>query len=337
MFKRILLSCAAVVALQSSALSAESLRFAHFMPTGSWQHSELFEGWRAAVEKDSAEAVNVTIFPSQTLGKAVAGYDNAKNGIADVIWTVQGYTAGRFPLSQLVELPGLFETAEVGSCAFQTLYDSGALDEEYKETHVLFVHTHGLGHLHTKDKPVRTLADLKGLKLRRPTTVIGTLLTELGAEPVGMPAPGTYEAVQRGTLDGYMLPWDATTSFRLDELSKYHTDFGFYSLAFVTTMNKAKYERLSPEAKKVIDDNSGMKWALNAGRGADAADKISLEKIKGNSEVLTISDEARPEFEAAAKRATDLYLAELDGKGLPGTQTYEALKGYVAECSAMVK
>ena len=211
-------------ALPGPTRAAEvELNFAHFMPAGSWQNRELFQAWADKVKADSNGRIEITIYPAQTLGKATQGYDNARDGVADITWTVQGYTAGRFPLSQIVELPGLFDSALIGSCAFQKLYDSGALDAEYEETHVLFVHTHGLGHLHTRDKAVTTLADLNGLKIRRPTAVIGKLLAELGAEPVGMPAPRIYEAIQRGTIDGFMLPWEAVKGFRLYEVSDHHT------------------------------------------------------------------------------------------------------------------
>lgn len=310
-----------------------NLRYAHFMPQASWQHEKLFQAWADAVQEDSGGRVKVTVFPAETLGKAQAGYDNAKNGIADIAWTVQGYTANRFPLSQLMELPNLFESGAVGSCAFQKLYDSGALDAEYKETKVLFVHTHGPGHLHTKGKAVTTLDEIKGLKIRRPTEVIGQLLTELGAEPIGMPAPATYEAMQRGAIDGYMLPWESVKSFRTHEVSDQHTDFGFYSLAFVVTMNKAKYEALPADLKKVIDDNSGMKWALVAGRGYDEGDKAGIATIhETGGSIHQVSAQERPTWEAAAARASKAYLDKLDAMGLPGTATYEKVKGYVAEC-----
>ncbi len=317
------------------ATAAEvNMNFAHFMPAGSWQNQELFTGWAEAVEEQSGGRIDVTIFPAQTLGKALAGYDNAKNGVVDIAWTVQGYTAGRFPLSHIVELPGLFKTAEVGSCAFQKLYDSGALDKEYDETHVLFVHTHGQGHLHTRGKAVTTLADLKGLKIRRPTAVIGKLLEELGAEPVGMPAPRIYESMQRGTIDGYMLPWEAVKGFRVYEVTDHHTEFGFYSLAFVLTMNKAKYDSLPADLKQIIDDNTGMTWAIRAGQGFDKGDLVGLEATIGTGEFHKIEGAELAEWQAAADRTTKGYLAELDAQGLPGTETYENVKGYVAECRA---
>jgi TRAP-type C4-dicarboxylate transport system substrate-binding protein len=321
-------------AVNTATASEVDMNFAHFMPAGTWQNQELFTGWKQAVEAESNGRINVTIFPAQTLGKAPAGYDNAKNGVADIAWTVQGYTAGRFPLSHIVELPGLFETAEVGSCAFQKLYDSGALDQEYAETHVLFVHTHGQGHLHTRGKAVTTLADLKGLKIRRPTAVIGKLLEELGAEPVGMPAPRIYESMQRGTIDGYMLPWEAVKGFRAYEVSDHHTEFGLYSLAFVLTMNKAKYDGLPADLKQVIDDNTGMVWALRAGQGFDKGDVVGLEATRETGTIHKIEGAELANWHAAADRTTAGYLAELDAKGLPGTQTYGQVKNYVAECRA---
>ncbi|MEM6680523.1 MAG: TRAP transporter substrate-binding protein, partial [Pseudomonadota bacterium] len=255
---------AAVGLAPAPAAAQQGLNFAHFMPVESWQNRGLFADWETAVDAASGGALDVTIYPAQTLGRAPDGYDNARDGIADIAWTVQGYTAGRFPLSQIVELPGLFETAEIGSCAFQKLYDSGALDAEYADTHVLFVHVHGPGHIHTKGKPVTRLSDLEGLKLRRPTAVIGRLLEELGAEPVGMPAPRIYEAAERGTIDGFLLPWEAVSGFRAHEVSDQHTEFGLYALAFVATMNKATYEALPAGARAAIDANSGMDWALAA-------------------------------------------------------------------------
>ncbi len=327
-------ACLSITA--AGAAIADELRFAHFMPPATWQHTDLFVGWAEAVKEASDGEVDVTIFPAQTLGKAPAGYDNAKNGIADIAWTVNGYTAGRFPLTQVIELPGLFEKAEVGSCALQKLYDSGALDEEYAETRPIFLHVHAPGHIHTKDKPVKSLSDLRGLKIRRPTAVIGTLLTELGAEPVGLPAPAIYENLQRGVVDGYMLPWEAIPGFRLNELTNYTTVFGLYSSAFVATMNKDAYERLSDAGKKAIDENSGMKWALIAGKGFDDSDTRNYPIVVENSEVHQIPDSERAEWDAAAERVKEIYLSELEAKGLPGEETYAAIQGYVAECRDML-
>ncbi|RVV99602.1 TRAP transporter substrate-binding protein [Mesobaculum littorinae] len=329
---RLAFGCAAIAMLQAAPALSDNLRYAHFMSGSSWQNQTIFEDWATAVAEASDGEADVTIFPAQTLGKAAAGYDNAVNGITDIAWTVQGYTAGRFPLSQIIELPGLFDTGAVGSCAFQKLYDSGALDAEYEESHVLFVHTHDPGHLHTADVPVRSLEDLAGLKLRRPTTVVGDMLDRLGAEPVGLPAPQTYEALQRGTIDGYMLPWESVDSFRLDELTGYHTVFGFYALAFVATMNKTSYENLSPGVKAAVDANSGMKWAVIAGQGYDDAGAEVLARLEDSSTVIELDPDERARWEEATAKTTDTYIQELDDMGLPGSETYDAVLGYVADC-----
>jgi len=333
MIKQLLAACVIVGAFSVSAHAQEAkLRLAHFMPAASWQHTELFEAWAKTVHEQSKGRIEVRVFPAQTLGKAVAGYDNAINRIAEVTWTVQGYTANRFPLSQIVELPGIFETARQGSCAFQKLYDSGALADEYKDTHVLFVQTHGLGHLHTKGRPVTRVADIKGLKIRQPTAVIGRMLRAVGAEPVGMPAPQIYESTQRGAIDGFLLPWEAVAGFRAYEVSDQHTELGVYSLAFVMTMNKGVYEGLPADLKKVIDDNSGMRWAMVAGGGFDAADVSGKEKTLASGKLNALTAEDRTAWEKAGAEAAEGYLAELEGRGLPARKIYAQAQKFAQEC-----
>lgn len=333
MIKQLLAACvvAGIVPLAAQAQEVK-LRLAHFMPAASWQHTDLFEAWGKAVSEQSKGRIEVRVFPAQTLGKAVAGYDNAINRIAEVTWTVQGYTANRFPLSQIVELPGIFETAEQGSCAFQKLYQSGALGDEYKDAHVLYVHTHGLGHLHTRDKVVTRVADMKGLKIRQPTAVIGRMLRAVGAEPVGMPAPQVYESTQRGAIDGFLLPWEAVAGFRADEVSNQHTELGVYSLAFVLAMNKGVYDGLPPDLKKVIDDNSGARWAAIAGRGYDNADVSGKKKTLDSGKLNALTPADRLAWQKAGAEAAESYLAELEARGLPARKIYAQARQYAQEC-----
>jgi len=327
---------AIIVGLSINQVAAQNLRLAHFALATSWQNEVMFEGWSRQVEQSADQSLSIRVFPAQTLGSAVEGYDNARRGIADIIWTVQGYTANRFPLSQIVELPGLFDTAEVGSCAFQKLYDSGALDEEYADTHVLYVHVHGPGHLHTGRTPVTQLDDMKGLQIRQPTAVIGQLLRELGAEPVGMPAPALYESMQRGVIDGFLLPWEAVVSFRMTELANHHTELGLYSLAFVKTMNRNSYARLSPEQRAAIDAHSGMSGALMAGRGYDQSDLTGRTQALESGTLHQLSPEQRVAWEAAANRAAERYLNELEQRGLPAREVYQAMVDFVSQCEQQI-
>lgn len=326
----------ALLMTASVAAQETTLRYAHFMPATSWQNRVLFNDWAESVQTASDGRIRVDVFPAQTLGRAQAGYDNARTGIAEITWTVQGYTANRFPLSQIVELPGLFDTAEEGSCAFQKLYDSGVLDAEYEETQVLFVHVHGPGHLHTRDRAVTRLDDLRGLRIRQPTAVIGRMLSELGAEPVGMPAPQIYESTQRGVIDGFLLPWEAVEGFRVHEVADQHTEVGLYALAFVTTMNRAAYQRLPEDLRRVIDAHSGLDWALIAGRGYDTGDVSGRALAESTGAINRIDPDDRANWEAAAERAAESYLADLEARGLPARATYAAFVDYVAECRSLL-
>lgn len=325
-----------IVAMSIQHATAQNLRLAHFALATSWQNEVMFEGWSRQVEQSADNSLSIRVFPAQTLGSAIEGYDNARRGLADIIWTVQGYTANRFPLSQIVELPGLFETAEVGSCAFQKLYDSGALDAEYEDTHVLYVHVHGPGHLHTGRTPVTQLSDIRGLQIRQPTAVIGNLLRELGAEPVGMPAPALYESMQRGVIDGFLLPWEAVVSFRMTELANHHTELGLYSLAFVKTMNRNSYERLAPAQRAAIDAHSGMAGALMAGRGYDRSDLSGRARALASGTLHQLSPQERVQWEAAANRAAERYLDELEQRGLPARAVYQAFTEFVSDCEQQI-
>lgn len=244
-----------------------TLRFSHLFPATATLNTELVEAWAEQVRKDSNGRIDVDIFPSNTLSKAPAQYFAAAHQIADISFSIQGYTSNKFPLTQIVELPGVVKDAQHGSCIVQSLYDEGLIDQEYTDTKPLFLFTHGQGHIHTTDRSVRTPEDLRGLRIRQPTAVVGKLLSDLGAQPIGMPAPEAYQSLQRGVIDGVAITWDGAEVFRLNELAKNHTEVGgLYSLAFVVTMNKNSYNSLPADLKKVIDDNSGMDWSQRGKR-----------------------------------------------------------------------
>lgn len=331
MFKKVA-AAAVACTLAAGTLSAApaqaadtTLRFAHFWPAVAGAHKELFQVWADTIKAESGGSLNVEIYPSQTLAKAPAQYDAVKNRIADLTATVQGYTANRFPLTQVVELPGLVKTAKQGSCMIQTLYDEGLIADEYGDTRPVFMFTHGPGHLHTTGKPILKPADLAGLRIRRPTAVVANLLEAVNAQPVGMPAPESYQSMQRGVIDGVSLPWEGQLAFRLNELTKEHTEVGgLYTLSFVVTMNKDVYDGLSADQKKVIDANSGMKWADKAGIVFDAMDTKgraaaveaghAIHQIEGGPE--------NPDWKPVLDQATETYLKDLDGQGLPGRKVY---------------
>jgi TRAP-type C4-dicarboxylate transport system substrate-binding protein len=310
----------------ASAQAATTLRFAHFFPAASAVHQDLYQAWARSVEEASGGELRVQLFPSGTLAKAESIYEATANGIADVGSTVQGYTAGRFPLSQVVELPGVAPTAETGACVLQTLYDEGHLDQEYADSRPLFMFTTGPGFLHTKETVVETPEDLQGLRIRRPTALVGDMLTDMGAIPVGMPAPDIYTAMQRGVIDGVSLPWEGVNTFRLNELTSQHTQVPFYSLGLIVTMNQRAYDRLSPGQQAVIDEHSGMAWAENAGEVFGRLDREGKEKaVEAGHTILEIDNPLEnADWKQPLKNGIEQYLIGLEERGLPGRKVYEA-------------
>lgn len=306
-----------VAAAVSAAQADTTLRMSHFWPGGSAINQQIFEQWAKTIEEESGGSLKVQNFPSQTLSQADETYDAAVNGIADIGITAQGYTNGRFPLSQIVELPGVAESAPQGACVLQTLYDDGQLGGEYDDSHVLFMFTTGPGYIHTKETDVQTPADLEGLRIRRPTAVAGDILENMGAQPVGMPAPDIYTSMQRGVIDGLSFPWEGMKGFRLNELSHYHTQVPFYTLIFVATMNKNTYESLTPEQQQVIDDNSGMKWADKAGLVFAAEDKAGKEQAEQAGDTIRVVDHPLddPDWQKPLEDGIESYLSDLESRG----------------------
>ena len=327
---------AAGFSLTQTTFAADvNLRFAHFWPANSGIAKTL-ASWGETVEAESEGRINVEIYPSQTLTRATQTYDSVVQGIADMGAIIQGYTANRFPLSQIVELPGIVKTGEQGSCVLQKLYDEGHLDSEYNDAHVLFMFTHGPGHIHTKGKAVEQPSDLSGMMVRRPTVVVGELLEGLGGQPVGLPAPDMYSAMQRGIINGVTLPWEAMASFRLNELADHHTQVGLYSLAFVVTMNQGTYARMPEDLKKVIDDNTGMRWAEKLGKAYDELDMVGIKQAKEMGHTITVIEGGadNPAWKPTLDQVTTNYISELSGNGLPAEPIYQRAQQLSTACGA---
>ncbi|MGF1699566.1 TRAP transporter substrate-binding protein [Photobacterium makurazakiensis] len=323
--------------LSSNALAADvTLRFGHFWPAVSDIHKEIYQAWADEIEADSNGRIRVELYPASMLAKPPAQYDAVKHRILDVTATVQGYSANRFPLTQVVELPGVVQNATQGSCVIQKLYDENAFGNEYKDSKPLFMFTHGPGVLHVKGKTIEEPSDLEGLRIRRPTAVVGSLLEELGALPVGMPAPQSYQSLQRGVIDGVALPWEGAKGFKLNELADNHTEVGgLYSLAFLVTMNTSVYNKLDDELKAVIDKNSGEKWSNIAATVFDRLDREGLADAKAaNHNIYKVNASSnQATWQPIFEQVTENYLSELESKGLPGRSVYKRAMELSSTCS----
>ncbi|SDK38130.1 TRAP transporter substrate-binding protein [Billgrantia gudaonensis] len=313
--RSLLAACAAGLVVSAHA---ETLRMTHLWPAGSAVNQEIYRAWAERVEQDSEGQLEVEIYPSQTLSKADQAYDATVNGIADIAVTLQGYTAGRFPLTEIVQLPGIVNSASQGACILQTLFEEGDIAGEYDDTRVLFLFTTGPAYLHTRDTEIRTPADLESLRIRRPSEVAGEMLASMGAQPLGMPAPDIYTSLQRGVMDGLSFPWEAMKVFRINELTNYHLQVPYYAGTIVATMSQASYERLSPEMQAVIDENSGMEWSLRAGQVFDALDEAGREEAVAQGDTIHEVEDPLddPDWSGPLEQGTENYLERLEERGL---------------------
>ncbi len=287
------------------------LRMSHFLSPMAPAQTKLFQPWAERVEKDSGGRIKCEIYPSMQLGgKPPQLYDQVRTGVADVIWTVPGYTPGRFPLSAVFELPFVVgDSAEATARAIWDFYKLH-LREEYKDVHPIVLHCHAPGLVHMKDKLVTKMEDLQGKKLRLPTKPVGDALKLMGASPIGMPLPEAYEALSRGVADGVTVPWEVMKPQRLNELTKYHTYTGLYTNVFLMAMNKQKYESLPADLKAVIDKNSGDNFIAEVGKAWDDAEVPGLEQAKELGHQITrLSPEEKARWQKTTQPVVDAWIA----------------------------
>lgn len=322
---------------QASSGETTVLRLSHFWPATSFMHVGVFEPWAKKIEEESQGRLSIELYPSAQLSKPNVTYDAAVKGTVDIGSQAHGYTAGRFPLSQIAELPGLSNSAVQMSCMIQTLYDNGTIADEYRDSHLLGVFGTGPASIHTKDVLIRTPDDLKGLRIRRPSAVAGDLLESMGASPVGLPAPDIYTSIERGVVDGVSFPWDPFKAFRINEVAKKHTNLPFYSTGLLLTMNKETYEDLPDDLKKVIDDNSGMALSSLAGKVQDEYYQAALqEAIDAGDEVVDIPDPfSDPLWAVPLQAGVDKYLNSVDDTGADARAIYAKAQEASKLCASL--
>jgi TRAP-type C4-dicarboxylate transport system substrate-binding protein len=267
-------------------------------------------------------------------GKPPELIQQVTDGAVDMIWTVLGYTPGRFPKAEAFELPFMVATAEQTSMAFQEYADKH-MKNDFPGIKVIAVHTHGAGLLHTKT-PVAKLEDLTGMKLRGPTRVITEMLGTLGAVPIGMPVPAVPESISKGVIDGAVIPWEVTLPLKMSELVSNHTEFtgdrGFYTATFVFAMNQASYDRLPDDLKMIIDANSGISAAALAGKAMDAGDVVGRGKAVDNGNNVIVLDAAETSrWKAAAAPVRAKWIAEMTDKGLDATGLVNDAQALIAK------
>lgn len=332
----LLLAAAAAFALPAAAQDV-TLKFHHFWNLQAMASVRVIQPWCDKIAADSKGKMKCQVFPSMSMGGTPPQLvDQLKDGVADLGITLPGYTPGRFPVMEVFELPFMTNSAEAGAQAAWDFHNKYA-PKEFAGTKLLAMWIHDEGYVHTRDRPVKTLADFKGLKMRAPTRQTNKLLASLGATPVGMPLPAIADAVSKGTIDGFLLPWEVIPSVKLHEMVKFHSETdpskpALYSAVFIFGMNQAKYDSLPADLKKVIDDNSGPALTKQIGAIWDDSQvpgrKAAVER--GNTFYMVPSSELDNWIKASAP-LHDEWAADMDKRGMPGKQMLQDAKDLLAK------
>ena len=337
--RRTLLGLIAAACLSTSAAAQEvTLRLHQFLPAQANVPAHILDVWADKVEADSDGRIKIDRFPSMQLGGTPPQLiDQASDGVADIIWTVAGYTPGRFPQLEVFELPFISTSAEATSRAYWELAEDRMMDTDFAAFKPLGLWVHGPGLIHS-NRPITDVADLNGLKLRAPTRTTTTMFTGLGATSVGMPVPAVPEALSKGVIDGAVIPWEVVPALKVHELVENHTEFGdahLYTTAFIFAMNSDAYNGLPDDLKAVIDANSGLEFSAFAGRTMEEYDAPgrALAEAAGNN-IVVLTPEQVDAWRAASKPTIDNWIAEADAAGLDGQDIYDAATALIAKHSA---
>ncbi|SLN21916.1 Sialic acid-binding periplasmic protein SiaP precursor [Roseivivax jejudonensis] len=337
--RRTLLAAAALAGMAGTASAQEvTLRMHQFLPLQANVPQHILEVWKERVEEQSEGRIAVQHYPSMQLGGTPPQLvDQVIDGVADVIWTVAGYTPGRFPRAEVFELPFTVSDAEPASKAYWTLAEETMFENDFSDFKVLATWVHGPGVIHSSE-PIETVDDLNGVKLRAPTRTTNMMFERLGATPVGMPVPAIPEALSKGVVDGAVIPWEVTSALRIPELVQNHTEFGpemLYTTSFIFAMNRNTYDSLPDDLKQVIDDNSGLEFSGFAGKTMQSYDTPAREAaVEAGNNIITLSEEQVAEWDEAAAPTIDAWIAEMDERGLDGQGLYDRANELIEEYSA---
>jgi TRAP-type C4-dicarboxylate transport system substrate-binding protein len=312
------------------------LKFHHIWNNQAMASQKVIAPWCEQIATASNNRLRCQLFPAMSMGGTPPQLvDQVRDGVTDLTITLPGYTAGRFPMMEVFELPFMTNSAEAGAQAAWDYLQKHAL-KEFPGTRILAVWVHDEGYIHTRDKPVRTLADFKGLKMRAPTRQTNKLLVRLGATPVAMPLPAIVEAVSKGVVDGFLLPWEAMPALKLEEMVKFHSETdpsrpALYSAVFIFGMNQAKYDALPPDLKAVIDRHSGPELSRQIGRTWDESQTLGrqLARDRGNT-FHTIPPAELDQWVQVSAPLYDEWVADMDRRGLNGRQLLQDARDLLA-------
>lgn len=317
-----------------------TFRLHHFLGQQAPAQTKMLEPWAKAVEENSGGRVKIEIFPSMTLGgRPPELIQQARDGIVDLVWTVNGYTPGLFPRTEVMELPTVYKNDP--RAANLALYDMFQEDlaEEYKGVEVMFLHVHAGQALHTGDLDVTSLDDLKGAKLRIPTRTGAWVIEALGATPVAMPVPELPPALQKGVVDGALIPWEIIPPLKIQDQTKYQVELNererFGNTTFQVSMNQGRWDGLPEDIQQAFRDASDRDWWGQVGDIWRASDDFGIKVATdaGNTHRILSEEQTQP-FLDAMLPVVDRWIEEVSGKGIDGAALVEKARAAVAKNTA---
>lgn len=339
--KSTLLGATALAFAASGAMAQEvTLNMHQFLPAQANVPKQILSVWADRIATESDGRIKIEMFNSMALGGTPPELlDQAVDGVADIVWTVVGYTPGRFPETEVFELPFMVEDARAASCAYWKMYDKN-MREDFKDVHILGTWVHGPGMFHTTD-PVEVPSDLEGMKIRGGSRLVNQLLERTGATPVGMPVPAIAEGLSKGVIDGTTIPWEVTPALKVPELVQNHTEFegpGLYTLGFVLAMNNDSYNNLPDDLKAVMDANSGLEFSVFAGgTQADADGPARVVAVEMGNNIVTVdAATAQSDWLPAIEPIYADWIADMDSKGRNGQAVIDEARALMSgECKGI--
>lgn len=326
------------LAPQARAADEVVLKLAHFLPPVAPAHAQVIQPWCDRIAAESNNRMKCQIFPAMQLGGTPSQLvDQVRNGVADIVWTAPGYSAGRFPAIEALELPFMVANALDGSRMTWEYYNEFA-KTEFAAYKVLAVHIDGGGLFHTANSDVKSLGDVKGLKLRTPTRLAARTLQSLGGVPVSMPPSQVADAIAKGVVDGGLLPWELMRPTKIDEVTKFHIappagrPFPVATILSVL-MNKQKYETLPADLKAIIDRNSGPVLVEAFGKVWDDVTTANLKyaaTIPGST-VTNLDPVAYQSMRDAAKPVEEEWIKDVSARNLDGQKLADGARALSAK------
>jgi TRAP-type transport system periplasmic protein len=316
-----------------------TLKIHHFLPAGAIQQAKMIQPWCDRIGKESNQRLKCQIFPMMQLGGTPAQLiDQARDGVADIVFVLPGYTAGRFPAMEVFELPFMNHSAEAAAKAAWEFYQQYG-QKEFAGIKPLAFATHDNGFIHTRTKPIRSVDDFKGMKMRAPTRFTNKLLASFGASPVGMPVNSVGDAINKGVIDGFLLPWEVMPGLKLHEMVKFHTETpkempALYTAVFVFAMNPARYASLPADLRAVIDRTTGLELSGQMGRTWDQSQSVGRDPAlkRGNTLISLSAGETERMMRLSAPLA-DEWVAQMNKAGGNGKQMLDDAKRLIRKHS----